>query len=114
MDQLQILDHAPTLKTFIGKLPSKACLDRYIAEEKELEPQNKSDLEVLTAFMKEERQTQKKQEGFTDSIKGVSRDSDPKVRCHGCNQAGHRFSQCPRKSTQGSKKTHGTQQNPPK
>ena len=79
MDQLQILNHAPTLKTFIGKLPSKACLDRYIAKEKELEPQNKSDLEVLTAFMKEERQTQKKHEEFTDSIKGVSRDSDPKV-----------------------------------
>ena len=52
--QLQILNHAPTLKTFISKLPSKACLDRYIAKEKELEPEKKSDLDILAAFMKEE------------------------------------------------------------
>ena len=36
MDQLEILNHAPTLKTFISKLPSKASLDRYIAMAKEL------------------------------------------------------------------------------
>ena len=41
VDQLQILNHAPMLKGFIGKLPSKACLDRYIAMEKELKAKKK-------------------------------------------------------------------------
>ena len=82
--------------------------------EEELKPNKKTDLEILAAFMTKECQTQKKQEEFTESSKGASRDSDAKARCHGCNQTGHRFAQCPRKSSQGTKKTHGTQQNPPK
>ena len=112
--QLEILNHEPTLKTFISKLPSKACLDRYIAMKEDLKPENKSALEVLAAFMTKERQTQKQHEEFAGSSKGASRDVDSKVRCHGCNQVGHRLAQCPRKSSQGPKKTHGTQQNPPK
>ena len=79
MDQLEILNHTPTLKTFLGKLPSKASLDRYIAMAKELKPKKKSDLDILAAFMKEEGQTQKKHEEFTESIKGASRDLDAKV-----------------------------------
>ena len=43
-----------TLKAFIGKLPSKASLDRYIAMAKDLKPKKKSDLDILAAFMKEE------------------------------------------------------------
>ena len=34
--QLQILDHAPTIKGFITKLPGKANADRYITMAKEL------------------------------------------------------------------------------
>merc|ERR1711872_491513 len=44
VDQLEILNHAPTLKTFIGKLPSKASLDRYISMAKELKAKKKTDL----------------------------------------------------------------------
>ena len=47
--------------------------------EKELKAKKKSDLDILADFMKEERQTQKKHEEFTESIKGASRDSDAKV-----------------------------------
>ena len=54
VDQLQILNHTPTLKGFIRKLPSKTCLDRYIAMEKELKAKKKSGLDVLAAFMKGE------------------------------------------------------------
>merc|ERR1711867_374666 len=64
--------------------------------------------------MTKEQQTQKQHEEFAGTGKGASRDSDAKVQCHGCNQVGHRLTQCPRKSSQGTKMTHGTQQNPPK
>ena len=57
--QLGILNHAPTLKTFISKLPSKACLARYITMEEELKPNKKTDVEILAAFMTKESQTQK-------------------------------------------------------
>ena len=114
VDQLQILNHAPTLKTFIGKLPSKASLDRYIAMEKELKAKKKSDLDVITTFMHDERQTQKKHEEFSRSIKGSSKESDAKVRCHGCNQAGHKSAQCPHKASNSTQKTHATTQNKPK
>ena len=114
MDQLGILNHAPTLKTFIGKLPSKASLDRYIAMEKELKAKKKSDLDIITAFMREERQTQKKHQEFSGSIKGSSKEPDTKVRCHGCNKEGHKVAQCPRGSSLSTKRTHATTQNKPK
>merc|ERR1712101_27644 len=31
-----------------------------------------------------------------------------------CNQVGHKFTKCPGKLSQGTKTSHGTQQNPPK
>ena len=95
VDQLQILNHTPTLKGFIGKLPSKASLDRYITMEKELKAKKKSDLDIITAFMLDERQTQKKHQEFSGSIKGSSKESDAKVWCCGCNQEGHKVAQCP-------------------
>ena len=76
VDQLEILNHAPTLKTFIGKLPSKANLDRYITMAKELKPKKKSDLDIIAAFMTDERQTQKQHEELSGSIKGSSKESD--------------------------------------
>ena len=54
MGQLQILDHAPTIKGFIGKLPSKAIGDRYIAMAKELKLKKETDLNIVNAFMKAE------------------------------------------------------------
>ena len=90
VDQLEILNHAPTLKTFIGKLPSKASLDRYIAMAKELKSKKKSDLDIIAAFMTDERQTQKQHEELSGSIKGSSKESDANERCRGCNQTGHR------------------------
>merc|ERR1711895_327100 len=93
--QLEILNHEPTLKTFISKLPSKACLDRYITMKEDLKPKKESALYILAAFMTKERQTQKQHEEFAGTGKGASRDSDAKVRCQGCNQVGHRLAQCP-------------------
>ena len=40
--KLQILDHPPTIKGFISKLPSKAIGDRYIAMAKELKIKKES------------------------------------------------------------------------
>ena len=57
VDQLDALNHAHMLKTFLGKLPSKASLDRYIAMAKELKPKKKMELEVIAAFMTDKRQT---------------------------------------------------------
>ena len=51
VDQLEALNHAPTLKTFLSKLPSRASTTRYIAMATELRLQKKSDLEVIEAFM---------------------------------------------------------------
>ena len=51
VDQLDALDHAPTLKTFLGKLPSKASGQRYIAMDSELRLKKKSELEIIAAFM---------------------------------------------------------------
>ena len=51
VDQLDALDHAPMLETFLGKLPSKASGQRYIAMDSELRPKKKSDLEIIAAFM---------------------------------------------------------------
>ena len=96
--QLQILDHAPTIKGFISKLSSKAIGDRYIVMVKELKLKKETDLNIVNAFMKAERQHQKQQEELFGS-KGSSKDSDAKVRCHACNQMGHRFAQCPSKSS---------------
>ena len=79
MGQLEVLNHEPTLKGFISKLPSKACLDRYIAMKEDLKPENKSALEILAAFMTKERQTQKQHEEFARTGKGASRDLDAKV-----------------------------------
>merc|ERR1711867_346383 len=70
--------------------------------------------DIITAFMREERQTQKKHKKFSGSIKGSSKEPDAKVRCRGCNQEGHRVAQCPRKSSLSTKKTHATTQNKPK
>ena len=57
--QLDALNHAPTLKTFLTKLPSKASMDRYIEMAAELKSKKKSDLHIITAFMTAERRHQK-------------------------------------------------------
>ena len=89
--QLDALDHAPTLKTFLGKLPSKASGQRYIPMATELRLQKKSELEIIVAFMTAERQTQKQQEELFGSIKGASEEPDAKDRCHSCKQEATRL-----------------------
>ena len=111
--KLEILNHPPTIKGFVTKLPSKAIGDRYIAMAKELKEKKESDLNIVNAFMKAERQHQKQQEELFRS-KGSSKDPEAKGRCFGCNQTGHKFAQCPNESSQGTKRNHGTQQKPPK
>ena len=51
VNQLEALNHAPTIKAFLGKLPSRASTTRYIAMATELRLQNKSELEIIKAFM---------------------------------------------------------------
>ena len=51
MDQLDALNHAPPLQTFLGKLPSKASGRRYIAMAKELRLKKESELEIVASFM---------------------------------------------------------------
>ena len=51
VDQLDALNHAPTLETFLGKLPSKASGQRYIAMASELRIKKKSELEIIATFM---------------------------------------------------------------
>ena len=111
--KLQILDHAPTIKGFITKLPGKAIGDRYIAMAKELKLKKESDLNIVNAFMKAERQHQKQQEELFGS-KGSVKDSQAKGRCFNCNETGHRLAQCPSKTSRGTKRNHGTKQMPPK
>ena len=76
--QLQILDHALTLKGFIGKLPSKAIGDRYIAMAKELKLKKETDLNIVNAFMKAERQHQKQHEELFGT-KGSSKNRMPRL-----------------------------------
>merc|ERR1711895_260719 len=112
VNQLDALNHTPTLKTFLGKLPSKASRQRYITMATELRLQKKSELEIIVAFMTAERQTQKQQEELFGSIKGASKEPDTKDRCRGCNQAGNKAAQCPRKMSHSTTKTPNTTQNP--
>ena len=51
MNQLDALNHAPTLKMFLAKLPSKASKLRYIAMESELRTKKKFELEIVATFM---------------------------------------------------------------
>ena len=51
VNQLDALDHAPMLKTFLGKLPSKASGQRYITMASELRLKKKSELEIVATFM---------------------------------------------------------------
>merc|ERR1712082_274186 len=102
-----------TLKTFLGKLPSEVSRQRYIAMAKELRPKKKTELEIIAAFMTDERQQQKQREELFGSIKGSSKEPDAKDRCRGCKQTGHKAAQCPCKTSHSTKKTHTTSQNPP-
>merc|ERR1711942_572063 len=110
--QLEALNHAPTLQTFLGKLPSKASGRRYITMAKELRLKKKTELEIIADFMTDVREMQKEEGELFGSLKGASKEPDAKVGCRGCNQAGHKVAQCPRKSSHSTKKTHGTTQNP--
>ena len=67
VNQLDALNHAPTLKTFLAKLPSKASVDRYIDMASELRPKKKSELDIIAAFMTAERQHQKQREELIGS-----------------------------------------------
>ena len=51
VNQLDVLNHAYTLKTFLSKLPSKASMHRYIAMALELRPKKKSELDIITTFL---------------------------------------------------------------
>ena len=82
VNQLDALNHAPTLKTFLGKLPSKASGQRYIAMASELRIKKKSELEIIATFMTAERQTQKQLEELFGSVKETSKGLDAKDRCH--------------------------------
>ena len=94
----EVLDHAPTIKGFVTKLPSKAIGERYVAMTKELKLKGEMDLNIVNAFMKAERQNQKQMEELFGS-KGSSKDSEAKGRCFSCNQMGHMQSECPNKSS---------------
>ena len=111
--QLDALNHAPTLKTFLAKLPSKASVDRYIDMASELRPKKKSELDIIAAFMTAERQHQKQREELIGSSREASKEPDAKDRCRGCKQTGHKVAQCPRKTSHSTKKTHATTQNQP-
>ena len=54
VDQPEALNHAPTLKKFLSKLPSEASTQKYIAMAKELRPKKKSELEIIAFFMTDE------------------------------------------------------------
>ena len=51
VNQLDVLNHWPMLKTFLRKLPSEASVMRYIAMESELRLKKKSKLEIVATFM---------------------------------------------------------------
>ena len=51
VNQLDVLNHWPTLKTFLRKLPSEASKWRYIAMASELRSKEKSELEIIATFM---------------------------------------------------------------
>merc|ERR1711872_1038456 len=114
VNQLDALNHVPTLKTFLGKLPSKASGLRYIAMASELRIKKKSELEIIATFMTAERQMQKQQEELFGSVKEASKESVAKDRCHSCKQAGHKAAQCLRKMSHSTKTTHSMTQNPPR
>ena len=79
---------------------------------KELRLKKKTELEIIADFMTDKREMQKEEGELFGSLKGASEEPDTKIRCRGCNQAGHKVAQCPRKSSHSTKKTHGTTQNP--
>ena len=80
VDQLDALDHAPMLETFLGKLPSKASMLRYIAMESELRLKKKSELEIVATFMTAKRQVQKQQEELFGSFMEALREPAAKDR----------------------------------
>ena len=72
MGKQEVLDHAPTIKGFVTKLPSKAIGERYVAMTKELKAKGETDLSIINTFMKAERQNQKQMEELFGS-KGSSK-----------------------------------------
>ena len=83
----EVLDHAPTIKGFVTKLPSKAIGERYVAMTKDLKAKGKTDLSIVNEFMKAERQNQKELDELFGS-KGSSKDPESRGLCFGCNQTG--------------------------
>ena len=54
VNQLDALNHIPTLKAFLTKLPNRS-MGRYIKMAAELKSKKKTDLEIIFAFMTAER-----------------------------------------------------------
>ena len=64
--KLEVLDHPPTIKGFVTKLPGKAICDRYIAMVKELKEKKESDLSIVKKFMKAESNTRNSRRSSSD------------------------------------------------
>merc|ERR1711895_412925 len=78
VNQLDVLNHAYMLKTFLRKLPSEASGLRYIAMASELQTKKKSELEIVATFMTDERQTQKQYKELLRSVEETSKGLDAK------------------------------------
>ena len=107
VDKLSALDHEPTLARFAHKLPSVEAKKAYgvlrIKMDQECRnanpPTEVSELKVMKAFMKAERERQEVFAGLLDDGDVKPKDNlrqggrvDP---CSRCGRAGHQLSECP-------------------
>jgi hypothetical protein len=85
--KLKVLDHEPTLAKVGQKFPSTATRLNYAKLRMELLKQDRTELEIMSQFMLEERELYKAMDRLEDQRSSVDRGN--KQSCFNCNKPGH-------------------------
>ena len=90
VDQLEVLNHEPTLWSVIKKLPSQDCKNRFV-EFRSTRKESHTHLEVLSEFLDQENGRQKDLASLlrTEGPGESKSNSSSGVTCHACGDKGH-------------------------
>ena len=99
------LNHSYIMDEFLGLLPSKDIIQRYVNASEDPKAKGKSILEIVREFMAAERVNQRRILGITKN-KEPGKESSEEKACWKCNKTGHMASKCTASS--GGNKSHST------
>ena len=102
--KVSVLDHEPTLARVAKRLPSHVSRTKYVDMRMEELPKEKSELEIITNFLTQERKRQKALGRLEEQqLPAKTEDRQPPDKggrgCFGCGKEGHRVYQCPDKAS---------------